>query len=358
MSFERDNIRRMTGYTSGEQPLDPGTIKLNTNENPYPPSPGVQAALSNIDAASLRRYPSPEASAFVETAASLHGVEPGNIIATRGGDELLRLVITTFVDPRDTIAMSDPTMLALPGVGADSGARTLKIPREEDWRLPEDFARQANAAGAKLTFIVNPHAPSGTLESCGRIAEFAHELDGLLLLDEAYVDFVEPAQCHNSIPLVRELDNVIILRSLSKGYALAGLRFGYGIGPASLIDPMRSKTRDSYNLDAISHQLSAAALADQDYASQTWQRIRVERERVGAALAELDMTAPPSETNFLLVSVPETLPSARNLYEGLEADGILVRYFADDRLADKLRMTIGTPDENDRLLRSLRQLAK
>lgn len=348
----------MTGYTSGEQPLDAGTIKLNTNENPYPPSPGVQAALSSIDAASLRRYPPPEAIAFKEAAAPLHGVDPGNIIATRGGDELLRLVITTFVDPLDTIAMSDPTYSLYPVLAQIQQARTLKIPLEQDWQLPDDFARQANAAGAKLTFIVNPHAPSGILESCGRIAEFAHELDGLLLVDEAYIDFVDPAQRHDTIGLIREMDNVILLRSLSKGYALAGLRFGYGIGPASLIKPMRSKTRDSYNLDTISQQLAAAALADQDYASQTWHQVRVERERVSKALAELGMTAPPSETNFLLVSVPETLPSAPDLYEGLKAAGILVRYFADDRLANKLRITIGTPDENDQLIASLRQLAQ
>jgi len=354
--FERENIRRMTGYSSGEQPRDAGTIKLNTNENPYPPSPAVQAALSNFDAADLRRYPPPDFGAFLETAARLHDVAPENIIATRGGDELLRLVITTFVDPGETIAMSDPTYSLYPVLAQVQDARTLRIPLADDWALPDDFARKANAAAAKLTFIVNPHAPSGRLETAERIADFARELDGLLLVDEAYVDFVDPARGYDAVRLVSELDNVVILRSLSKGYSLAGLRFGYGIAPAALIEPMRRKTRDSYNLDAISQQLATAALADQGHALRTRDDVRAERKRVQSALGALGMTVSPSETNFLLAVVPGTLPPAKTLYEGLKAAGVLVRYFDADRLDDKLRITIGTPDENDRLVTELGRL--
>ncbi len=358
MTFERDNIRQMAGYTSGEQPLDTHTIKLNTNENPYPASPKVQEVLDRFTVDQLRRYPQPDSNGFRDAAADLHDVERDNIIATRGGDELLRLVITTFVDPHQIIAMSDPTYSLYPVLSKVQDARTLKIPLAEDWSLPDDFAEKANAAGARLTFVVNPHAPSGYLLHENTIRAVAEELDGLLLLDEAYIDFVDPDQTYDAVPLINEYDNLIILRSMSKGYSLAGLRFGYGIGAKSLIEPMRTKTRDSYNLDAISQQLAEAAIRDQPYAAETWRKVRTERSRVQAALAKLGMKSPESSGNFLLASVPASLPDAKSIYEILKDQGILVRYFAADRLGDKLRISIGTAEENDRLVTALTKLAK
>ncbi len=358
MTYERDNIRAMAGYTSGEQPDDASTIKLNTNENPYPASPRVQDALGEITVDQLRRYPPPDSNAFRDAVAALHGVERDSILATRGGDELLRLAITTFVDPRQVIAMSDPSYSLYPVLAQVQDARIHRIPLDDDWGLPEDFAARANAAGARLTFIVNPHAPSGALVPVSRIQAIAAELDGLLLLDEAYIDFVDPAEAHDAVPLIREHDNLMILRSLSKGYSLAGLRFGYGIGPVSLIEPMRTKTRDSYNLDAISQRLATAAITDQAWAQDTWAKTRAEREHLSAALAELGMTAPVSHANFLLATVPDTLPPAKAVYEALKAEGILVRYFDADRLRDKLRISIGTPEENARLVAALTSLAK
>lgn len=357
MSYERDNIRRMAGYSSGEQPLDPGTAKLNTNENPYPASPRVQAVLDAFTIDGLRRYPPPNADGFRRAAADLHGVAPDNILPTRGGDELLRLVITTFVDPHDTIAMSDPTYSLYPVLSQVQDARTLRIPLNEDWSLPADFAAQANKAGAKLTFVVNPHAPSGRLLDVDAIRRIADELDGLLLLDEAYVDFIEPAAAYNAVPLIEAFDNIVILRSLSKGYSLAGLRFGYGIGPTSLIEPMRTKTRDSYNLDAISQQLAEAAIRDQGWSRETWRKVREQRARLRQDLAELGIETPESAGNFLLATVPEALPPAREIYETLKDQGILVRYFDADRLSDKLRISIGTESENDRLVAALIKLA-
>jgi len=353
MSYERDNIAKMTGYASGEQPDDADTIKLNTNENPWPPSPAVEEALRGLPATALRRYPPPLADGFRDIAAARHRVSRESIIATRGGDELLRLVITTFVDPGQTIAMTDPTYSLYPVLAQIQDCNVVRVPLEEDWSIPEDLA--ARIAGAKLTLIVNPHAPSGRLLTVTALRQLATSLDGLLLIDEAYVDFVDPDLAYDSMVLVRELDNVIILRSLSKGYSLAGLRFGYGIGAESLIAPMLHKTRDSYNLDYLSQKLAEAALSDRAHAGGTWEKVRRERSRLAAELHSMGFTVHPSQSNFLLAGVPDGT-DAGALYRELKQRGILVRYFDQPRLADKLRISVGTPAEDDRLIDALMAL--
>ncbi|XOV88753.1 MAG: histidinol-phosphate transaminase [Pseudomonadota bacterium] len=353
MTYERNNILLMEGYVPGEQPLDPATIKLNTNENPYPATPAVNAVLQGISAPDLRRYPPPTAIAFREAAARLHGLTAEQVIATRGGDELLRLVLTTFVAPGDTIVVTDPTYSLYPVLAQIQDCRVKSIALEEDWCLPDGVAATANAAGAVLTLLVNPHAPSGHLCSYDTIRDIAGALDGLLLVDEAYVDFVDPDLGYSVINLVNDLPNVIILRTLSKGYSLAGLRFGYGLGAPELVAPMLYKTRDSYNLDYISQQVAVAAILDQDYARTTWARVRSERNRLATNLADLGIAVSPSQTNFLLARIG---PNAKDVYEGLKTAGILVRHFDAHRLDDKLRITVGTPAENAALVVALSRL--
>ena len=355
MSFERENIHRMSGYVSGEQPDDPQTIKLNTNENPYPPTPAVDDVLAGFSRTRLRRYPPPTAIAFREAAARLHGLQPENVIATRGGDELLRLLITTFVDPGQPIGMTDPSYSLYPVLAQIQDCPVVTQPMTPDWQPADDFADRMNAAGVRLTFIVNPHAPSGALMPVGRVDELARDLNSILVLDEAYIDFVD--HDYATTPLVREHDNLVILRTLSKGYSLAGLRFGYGLGPASLIEPMLTKTRDSYNLDAISQEVALAALADQAHAKNTWQAVIRDREKLAADLRELGLDSPPSQANFLLVSVPGGLPyKAPEIYQKLKELHILVRYFDLPGLQDRLRISLGTPDENRRLMNAMRSL--
>ncbi len=355
MNFERDNIRAMSGYSYGEQPADNKVIKLNTNENPFPPTPQVDKVLQTFSSADLRRYPPATADGFRQCAAKLHGVEIDNIIATRGGDELLRLLITTFVDPGEVIGMTEPTYSLYPVLAQIQNARTLAIPLDDASLPPADFARQLNAAGTKLTFVVNPHAPTGQLVPESTIRKLADEIDSILLVDEAYIDFVNPELSHNCLDLVRDHDNVIFLRTLSKGYGLAGLRFGYGIGHKQLIQPMLEKTRDSYNLDALSQQIAEAALADQHYASETWKVVRQQREELSFALTQLGFSVSPSEANFLLATVPTAHNLSANLiYQNLKAEGILVRYFTS--LNDKIRITVGKPEENKQLVASLKTM--
>ena len=214
-----------------------------------------------------------------------------------------------------------------------------------------------NAADVRLTCVVNPHAPSGVLLDTAAIADLARRLSGVLLVDEAYVDFVDPALGHDLAPLTREFDNLLLLRTFSKGYSLAGLRLGYLIGTPGLIDPLIRKTRDSYNVDAISQALGEAAIVERDHAATTWRRVREDRERLRHGLSQLGLEAPPSQSNFLLARVPAASRlGAAALYAGLKERGILVRYFAVPGLDDRLRITVGTTEQNQRLLDELQGL--
>lgn len=355
MNFERENIRRMAGYASGEQPDDELTIKLNTNENPYPPSPRVKEVLSQLNPESLRRYPPATALKFRQLAAELHGLDPENVIATRGGDELLRLVITTFVDPGEKIGMTDPTYSLYPVLAQIQDCPVFEVPLLDDWELPGDFARRLNDAQVKLTFLVNPHAPTGALLPLEQVSKLASELDSILLLDEAYIDFVDHK--YQTSQLVKQHDNLVILRTLSKGYSLAGLRFGYGLADHSLIEPMLNKTRDSYNLDLVSQLIAEAAIADQNYVRGNQEKVITERNRLKEQFRTLGLTCADSQANFLLATIPDSISAtAAELYQKLKERHILVRYFNTERLDNKLRISVGTREENDQLLSTLGEI--
>ncbi|PWG62422.1 histidinol-phosphate transaminase [Sediminicurvatus halobius] len=358
MSYERPNIQRMTGYTPGEQPRARDVVKLNTNENPYPPAAAVMDALRALDGEALRRYPSPTAATFRERAAALHGLTPEHVVATNGGDELLRLAITTFVEPGRPIGMAEPSYSLYPVLAAVHGSPVERVALDEHWQPPADFAERMNRAGVNLTFLVNPHAPSGTLLPPARIDAIAGALQGVLLVDEAYVDFTEPSEGHDVVSLVHDHDNLLILRTLSKGYSLAGLRFGYGLGDPGLISPIAGKTRDSYSVDAVAERLAAVALEQRAEAAESWNAVRHERERLRTALAERGLTAPVSATNFLLVHVPEGYGGgAAALHGALRERGIFVRHFDQPRLRECLRISIGTPEQHDALLAAMDEIA-
>lgn len=354
-SYERPNIQGMAGYTSGEQPDDKRTIKLNTNENPYPPSPAVDQAISAISGVDLRRYPQPTADQLRTEIAHVQGIQQSQIVVTNGGDEAIRLAITTFVEPGATIAVADPSYSLYPVLADIHGAKMLRVKLDESWILPDNFARMANEAAAQLSCIVNPHAPSGTLVGTDTLSRLADALDGVLLIDEAYVDFVDPELGYDCTSLINKHDNVLVLRSFSKGYGLAGMRLGYLFGAETLIDPIVTKTRDSYNIDHISQAVGLAAFSDQAYAQNTWKSVREQRELVRNALQQLGLESPSSQANFILATVSTESPcNAETLYETLKREGILVRYFPS--MKDKLRVSIGTPEENRELLATLTKL--
>ena len=352
MHYERPDIASMTGYVPGEQPQDNKVVKLNTNENPYPASSAVAAALARITVEDLRRYPSPTAQKFRQLAATYHGLDSDNFMPVNGGDELLRLAISTFAGPGDTVAIADPSYSLYPVLTEVQGCRLHRIALQEDWSLPPDFAENLNRAGARLALLVNPHAPTGRLLTTTALTAIARAFQGVLLVDEAYVDFVDPDKQYDLTPMIKKLDNLLILRTLSKGYSLAGLRFGYGIGASTLLAPMMFKTRDSYNTDYVAQQLACAALESVESARDTWEKVRRERARLGAELDRLGLACIPSQANFVLAGCPNA-DVARKLYEKLKSDGILIRYFDQERLRDQLRITVGTPAQNTLLLERL-----
>jgi histidinol-phosphate aminotransferase len=365
MGYERARIAAMLGYVPGKQPTSPDVIKLNTNENPYPPSPAVMHAIHAVLPEALRKYPSPAADGFRAVAATVHGLGLDNIVAVNGGDELLRMAIATFVEPGEPVGTVEPSYSLYPVLAEAHGSPVFSVDSGADFSLPDDVAERMNAAGVKLLFIVCPHAPSGQLTTVAELSRVASAFRGVVLVDEAYIDFVDPELGHDATELVKKHDNVLLLRTLSKGYSLAGLRFGYGLGAESLIAPMLWKTRDSYNVDALAQAAATAALEHRDYARATWERVRSERARLRDALVALGFRVHPSQSNFLLAHLPAGYgrdaagggeKPARALRDQLEHRGLLVRYFDAPRIDDALRITVGTDAQNDRLLAALRAL--
>jgi histidinol-phosphate aminotransferase len=357
MMYERAHIGRIKGYVPGTQPRA-DAIKLNTNENPLPPSPRVIARLADIPARALQRYPDPLAKRFRVMAAQCHGLLPDQVVATNGGDELLRLALTTFVDPGRPVGVAAPSYGLYSVLAAIHLAPVSAIPLTEAWQLPDDTANRWNADGAQLAIVTNPHAPSGTLAPIQSIERLATLFRGVLLIDEAYVDFVDPALAHDTTSLIARHPNILLLRTLSKGYSLAGLRLGYGLGNSALVAPILDKTKDAYNVDGIAQILGAAALEDTAYAKASWKYVREERLLLTQALAGLGFHVDPSEANFLLASVPGSpgWRDARDLQSKLERRRIYVRWFDEDCLRNRLRISIGTSEENRALVSAIAEL--
>ncbi len=342
----RPTIERMAGYVPGEQPA-PGDriIKLNTNENPFPPSPKVMEAIRSVDPERLRRYPSPGADAFRQAAGRVLGVAPDMILAGNGSDDILAIAARTFLRPGDVLAYPHPTYSLYPVLADIGELKVAEVAWSGEWELPSEALL---AAGARAIFFANPNSPSGTLVEPARIGALAARFSGLVLVDEAYVEFADT----NCLDLVRggAHPNVIVCRTLSKSYSLAGLRFGYVVAAAPLVTQM-TKVKDSYNCDAVSVAAAIAAMEDQNYARRTWEHVRAERQRVSEELGRRGFAVAPSQANFVLAAVPGGDAGAR--YRSLKATGILVRWFDKPGLRDKLRITIGTRAENDTLLAAL-----
>ncbi len=344
-SFFRDNIEKMTGYTPGFQPSNPDAIKINTNENPYPPSPKVFEALANLSGNDLRRYPPILWDRFRETAARIHGIEPECIVCGNGGDEILAMLVRACCNKNRPMAYPTPTYTLYPILAEIQNCPVIEIPFALGYRLPKALFK-TNAA---LTIVCNPNAPSGTVVATERLAELAKAVPGVLLIDEAYVDFAE----ENALPLLKDFDNVAILRSMSKGYSLAGMRFGYALTSVRIAEAM-IKVKDSYNVNVAAQAAATAALADRDYFRTNIEKIKAERRRVTEELRNMGFELNESHTNFLLAR--PKMPPARQIHEKLAENNIFIRYFQNSEMADKLRISMGTPEQNDALLKCLRQI--
>lgn len=347
-NFVRQSVRAMDGYTPGEQPsTGERVVKLNTNENPFSPSDKVMRAIREVEPEMLRRYPSPNADPFRQAAAKVHGVTPEMILAGNGSDDILTIATRTFLGAGQVLAFPDPTYSLYPVLAQLQDVKIATVPWEVDYALP---MRALLAAGAQAIYLANPNAPTGTMIAPAKVAELAAAFTGLVLVDEAYADFAET----NCLALVRDHPNIVITRTMSKAYSLAGLRFGYAVAQPDVIQEMR-KVKDSYNCDAISVAAATAAILDQEHARQNWSTIRDERKRVTVELMRLGWKTLPSQANFVLATSPDG--RGRAAYLGLKAQGILVRFFDKPGLDDKIRITIGASYENDALLAGIKNLA-
>lgn len=343
----RPAIQAMRGYTPGEQPRVGKVIKLNTNENPFPPSNKVIAAIGSAAQGALQRYPDPVATAFRMEAARKWSVDPSWILCGNGSDDVLTILTRTFVGEGDLLRFPTPSYILYRTLAQIQGARVEEIPFESDWSLSAAFTRPDPRL--RLVFLPNPNSPSGTLLSPSQIGDLAQQLSCPLVVDEAYADFATT----NCVSLIRDHANVIVTRTLSKSYGLAGLRFGYLVARPELVEQM-IKVKDSYNCDALSIAGATAALADEDWLRDNVAKVIELRKSLSQDLVRLGFSVVPSEANFVWCTHP--MGNHKSLYEGLKSQGILVRYMVYEGWGDGLRISVGTADQQAGLVRVLGEL--
>jgi histidinol-phosphate aminotransferase len=330
----RKSVQKMTGYVPGEQPRAESVVKLNTNENPYLPSADVQDILSMIDISVLARYPDPVCVELRKVIAELHGCEPENVFVGNGSDEVLSLCIRTFVERTGSVGYFDPSYSLYPILSdiEDVEKRPVSLGSAFEWQMPEEYS-------ASLFFLTNPNAPTSLQYSKANVEAFISGFSGVVLVDEAYADFAK----ENCMDLALSNPNVLVARTLSKSYSLAGIRLGYCVGHADLIGAMY-KIKDSYNVNYVTQEIGRVAILDQDTMKANVQAIVETRKLVADKLSELGFEVARSETNFLWVK-PLSI-TARTWFDELRKRNIIVRYFGDDeRTRDYLRITIGTAPE-------------
>ena len=337
------NIRRVTPYTPGEQPKKEKIIKLNTNENPYPPAPGVETALRNMNMDLLRRYPDPAASDLVEAIAADQGLKPEQVFVGVGSDDVLAMCFLTFFNGGKPILFPDITYSFY-----DVWADVFRIPYEtqpldDDFDIrPEDYYRENGGV-----IFPNPNAPTGVECSQETIEDILrHNQDVIVIVDEAYVDF----GARSAVPLLNQYENLIVVQTYSKSRSLAGMRIGYAMASPLLIQYLNDVkySFNSYTMDQTSLAAGVASLRDRDYFEETIQKIVATRERTKKRLRELGFSFRDSKSNFIFAT-HQTCP-AKELFEALRRRDIYVRYFEKPRIDNYLRITIGTDEEMDEFL--------
>lgn len=331
------HVRKLEEYVPGEQPRAKSVVKLNTNENPYPPSPKCRAALRAFDYARLRRYPDPNCSELCAEIARLNGTTPERVFVGNGSDEILALAAKCFVEDDETIGSLDPSY---------SLYKTLAAIRNVKWTGLDV------TASTSLFLLTNPNAPTGEFREPSEIAAFAKKFRGVVIVDEAYGDFAR-ANCM-SLATAEANRNLIAMRTFSKSYSLAGLRVGYCVGPRDLIRAMY-KVKDSYNVDALAQTVALAAIRDQDWMRKNAAKVIRSRTRLSAALEKRGWDVLPSEANFVFARPPAPAKAA-DIFARLRERNIFVRYFPGPKTGDRLRVTVGTEPEMKTLLKALDEL--
>ncbi len=350
----RSNVEAMEAYVPGEQPAaGVKIIKLNTNENPYPPSARVAEAVRaelGDSGDRLRLYSDPKALALRQAAAEVFKFPIERILHGNGSDELLAMLFRAFVAEGETIAFPYPTYVLYETLAHAQGAKIGSVDFDRDFNLPKELF----GTDARLTLLAAPNSPSGTVYKPEQLRELAASLtNGILVIDEAYAEFAES----NNLELARELDNVVVMRTFSKSHSLAGMRLGILFGSAHVVDGL-AKVKDSYNLDRLAIAAGAASLRDTAWTAQNVARVKTTRARLDTGLKALGLQTIPSSSNFIFARM-QNADIAAGAYRFLKERGILIRYFPARLLDDGLRITVGTDTEIDALLAALTEyLAK
>lgn len=348
MNWE-NNVRKVVPYTPGEQPKLADITKLNTNENPYPPAPGVQEILDNFDIALMRKYPDPNAQILVDALAKTYGVKPSQVFVGVGSDDVISMAFMTFFNGDKPILFPDVTY-SFYDVWADVyRIPYTQIPLTEDFRIhPKDYDRENGGI-----IFPNPNAPTGVLESLDTIEEILQaNPDSIVIVDEAYIDFGGTS----ALPLLEKYENLLVVQTFSKSRSMAGMRIGFAIGSEKLIKFMNDVkfSVNSYTMNQLTLLTGAKTLEDDAYFRDTTAKIAATREDAKKRLTELGFTFPDSYSNFIFAK--HRTADAGQIFEKLKERRIFVRYWNKPRISQHLRITIGTPEEMERLYAALTEI--
>ena len=352
MSYARSQIEQMDGYVPGEQPQVAGLIKLNTNENPYPPSPAVLEAIRAAIDGRLRLYPDPTASTLRHKLGAHHGFDAGQFVIGNGCDDILNLCVRAFCGEGEKLAYFWPSYSLYPVLANIQGARTVELPLGDDCQITAHPALLTQLADVKLLFITQPNAPSGVWLQKVELQRVIEAMPGVVVIDEAYVDFAGD----HCLDFVRDYENVIVARTFSKAVAFAGMRVGWAVGAPALIAAL-NKVKDSYNVNRLSQVGAEAALDDWAYYAHNVARLCATRDGVVRELVQLGFFVYPSQTNFVFARPPAAL-TARQWFDGLRARKILVRWWDADRVRDFARVSIGTAPEMNKFLEATKEICE
>lgn len=353
MNYLSRRCKSILPYTAGEQPQDKSYVKLNTNECPYPPSPEVEKTLKEFDAGRLRLYPDPENKKLVSAIAARHGVSPENVFVGNGSDEVLCMCFPAFFDENDTVAYADVTYSFYKVWAHMYDVKSKKIPLDDEFKLlASDYL---SMDGVKGIIICNPNAPTGTaLGRLDLLKIVETNPDKIVIVDEAYGEFASASVANR----INDYPNLLVVKTFSKAYALAGARCGYALGNKALIDGLKlvKNSMNSYTVNALTEAIVIAALSDKKYYADVIDKINAQREETADALRELGFEVLPSSSNFIFAK--HKVLSGSEIYFQLKENGVLVRHFKGDRISDFARITIGTHEEMKTLVSEMKKIIK
>lgn len=353
MNYLSRRCKSILPYTAGEQPQDKSYVKLNTNECPYPPSPAVEKTIKEFDAGRLRLYPDPENKKLVSAIAARHGVSPENVFVGNGSDEVLCMCFPAFFDENDTVAYADVTYSFYKVWAHMYDVKSKKIPLDDEFKLlASDYL---SMDGVKGIIICNPNAPTGTaLGRLDLLKIVETNPDKIVIVDEAYGEFASASVANR----INDYPNLLVVKTFSKAYALAGARCGYALGNKALIDGLKlvKNSMNSYTVNALTEAIVIAALSDKKYYAGIIDKINAQREETADSLRELGFEVLPSSSNFIFAK--HKVLSGSEIYFQLKENGVLVRHFKGDRISDFVRITIGTHEEMKTLVSEIKKIIK